>query len=374
MVTAATKEAIELGALPPTRCPKNKEARQEWVDRIMEIRSRLGFSPGSRGWGYLLEGELGLTKDLFSKLSTVMGEMRKAGELPLDIVDPDELRKLNGVEVLDYADPKEEADWILGNVTDWVDGYSPRSAWEDQETFLVVAVEKMDLVKLFTPVCEKYRVPIYPVRGWGDVDCRGKLIKLCDPHIKAGRRVVVLYCGDFDPGGLRISDRLSQNLLDLDGAYYSVNEVFQIELEEGDIEIDRFGLNYDFINDNKLSWVDNLTTSGKTAGGKPRRLDDTKHPDFTLDYVQDYLRDYCGGYPKTVNVRGGRGEYYVTDSPRKVEANALIVEAEMGRNLCEDAILKYLDNPHFVTEFEESLAPERAKLRKLTAALLRKKK
>ena len=91
----------------------------------------------------------------------------EAGLLPLDIVEPDKLRELTGVESLDFDNPKDEADWISRNINAQIDSWLPRSVWEDQNTFLVVAVEKMDLVQLFAPVCEQYRVPIYPVRVAG---------------------------------------------------------------------------------------------------------------------------------------------------------------------------------------------------------------
>jgi len=42
----------------------------------------------------------------------------------------------------------------------------------------------------------------------------------------------------------------------------------------------RFGLNKDFIERNRLTWIDNLETSS----GK--RLDDNKHNDHNKPYVQ----------------------------------------------------------------------------------------
>ena len=80
-----------------------------------------------------------------------MGDMRKTGELPIDITEPDELRRLRGVELLGYDDPQDEADWITKDVSRQIDNWLPRSVWADQNIFLTVAVEKMDLVKLFAP-------------------------------------------------------------------------------------------------------------------------------------------------------------------------------------------------------------------------------
>ncbi len=79
--------------------------------------------------------------------------------------------------------------------------------------------------------------------------------------------------------------------------------------------IDRFGLNHDFIQEQNLTWIDNLETS---SGG---HLDNPKHKDHHKPYVQSYLAKF---------------------GARKVEANALVVRAEAGRELCRQAILKYV--------------------------------
>ena len=80
--------------------------------------------------------------------------------------------------------------------------------------------------------------------------------------------------------------------------------------------IDRFGLNIDFIEEHKLTWIDGLET------GSGKRLEDPRHPDHHKAYVQDYLEQY---------------------GARKVEANALVVRPDAGRALCLDAITKYVD-------------------------------
>jgi len=126
----------------------------------------------------------------------------------------------------------------------------------------------------------------------------------------------LLYCGDFDPAGMQISDNLKSNLRDLKDA--------QIPLSNGDyitgwtpdnLIVDRFGLNYKFIQEADLTWIDNL----KTSSGKD--LANPNHNDHEQDYVQDWLSDI--------------GE-------RKVEANAIVTQPELGRKLFRNTIEKYL--------------------------------
>lgn len=152
-------------------------------------------------------------------------------------------------------------------------------------------------------------------------------------HEDAERSPVLLYCGDHDPGGLCISEFLRKNLEDLSGA---------VGWDPAALIIDRFGLDYDFVEQLGLTWIDNLETSSG------ERLDDPRHRDHRKPYVQNYLT--CFG-------------------ARKVEANALIVRPEEGRGLCRQAILKYLPEtaPH---DYEQRLQPHRDALKKALAKRL----
>jgi hypothetical protein len=113
-------------------------------------------------------------------------------------------------------------------------------------------------------------------------------------HEAEGRQDVLLNCCDHDPGGLNISEFLRSNLNDLARA---------VNWRPNKLIIERFGLNYDFIEAQRLTWIDNL------------------HPDHNKPYVENYLKQF---------------------GARKVEANALVVRPDAGRALCRSAILKYV--------------------------------
>ena len=107
--------------------------------------------------------------------------------------------------------------------------------------------------------------------------------------------------------------------------------------------IDRFGLNYDFIQENNLTWIDNLET------GSGKRLDDPRHPDHKKPYVQNYIKQF---------------------GVRKVEANALVTRVTAGRKLCEDAILKYIDLDG-VNDYNDETMEARELLQKVIKNLIR---
>jgi hypothetical protein len=296
---------------------------EAFCTQILEINSRLDFPVSSRGWCYILE-EHGLSKGDFNAAQEVIATCRQRRLLPMDIVAQDEARSFENLEDIDEEDPEEFAEGLISSLDRQSNYYTPISFWDDKDTYIEMVVEKIDLKSLFAPICTRYRIPIANARGWSDLNLRWGMLQRLREHTNAGRECVILYCGDHDPAGLNISGSLRKNLSEL------LTQAEWLELMDR-LVIDRFGLNADFIAANNLTWVDNLeTSSGKS-------LADPRHKDHTCDYVQRYIRQF---------------------GARKVEANALVVRPEAGRQLCLEAILKYLpeDAPE---KYQQILAPYR---------------
>ncbi|MDD2869745.1 hypothetical protein [Neomegalonema sp.] len=294
------------GRLSAAKAEEYAATRAAFCKAILEIRSRLDFSIGSRGWCYILE-EHGLNKGDFDAAQALITDCRKTGELPLDICAEDDAREFINLEHIDKTTPEDEAAAAIDYISRAHTTYRPFSFWRFQEFYVEALVEKADLKSLFAPVCREFNVPLANGRGSSDLNSRAAMMRRFTEHEAAGRQCVLLYAGDHDPAGLRISDFLLKNLADLSGATgWSPDRLI----------VDRFGLNDDFIAAHKLTWIENLETG---SGG---RLDDPRHPDHAKSYVQDYLRKF---------------------GARKVEANALVTRPEAGRRLCREAILKYVD-------------------------------
>jgi hypothetical protein len=273
--------------------------------RIIEFNSSLDFKVSSRGWAYLMEGWGEITKGDLDAAQALINDCRKSGKLPLDICLEDDRRAGSGVEKLD-GDIDQKVAAILAYLDHVHLYYTPKSFWDPLDTYIEMAVEKGDLKSLFEPICGEFRMVITNIGGWADLHCRAAMMRRFAKHEASGRRVVLLYCGDHDPGGLNISSALRDNLNDMAGA---------AGWRPDNLIIDRFGLNFDFIERIGLTWIDNLETSS----GK--RLDDPRHRDHHKAYVKDYLSRF---------------------GARKVEANALVTRVAAARELCRQAILKYV--------------------------------
>ncbi len=282
----------------------------EFCAALEQIDSTLEFKVSSRGWCYLLE-EYGLNKGDFDSAQGLINDCRKDGRLPIDFVLMDQSRAFDGQEVIWHDDAVGAARYIVKEIAAAHLRFTPRSFWDDKDVYIQAVVEKIDLKNIFGPVFKRFRIPYANAKGWGDLNIRADMMRRFQEWEDEGKDCVLLYFGDHDPGGLQISEYLRSNMEDLADA---------IGWSPEDLTIDRFGLNHDFIEEHGLIWIDNLETSSR------RHLDDPRHPDHHKSYVQDYIEQF---------------------GVRKVEANALVTRIEAGRELCLQAILKYLgdDDP-----------------------------
>jgi hypothetical protein len=271
-----------LPKLPPHRPnAATKAAYQEKVaafcTTLLEVKSRLDFEIGSRGWAYILEGDRLIDKDEIDAAQTLINDCRKSGDLPLDFCSEDGKRAAENLEDID-SDPQERAAELLNYIETAERYYTPFSFWDDLGVYVQMAVEKSNLKNLFTKVCAEFCMPIANIGGWGDLNVRAGFMQRFEEKEAEGKQCVLLFFGDFDAGGLHIAGFLRSNLEDMSHA---------VGWSPDDLIIDRFGLDYDFIERNGLTWIENLATS---KGEYP--LNDKRHPDHNKPYVQNYLCEY----------------------------------------------------------------------------------
>lgn len=297
-----------------------------WCAAVREIRSRMDFQVGTRGWCYILEA-YGLAKGDFDRAEAFITECRKRGWLPLDICADDASRVFDGVGHFEsHTNVAAYARTLITELQWHYASYTPISFWDDQRYYLELLVEKVDLKSLFAPICREYQMLHGNAKGWADLNQRAAMMRRFQAAEQRGQTPVLLYCGDHDPSGLHISERLLENMYELS---------LVIDWSPQHLVIDRFGLNVDFIEAHSLTWIDGLMT------GSGKDLADIKHKDHAKAYVQEYLKAF---------------------GARKVEANALVVAPEAGQQLLRDTIQKYIA-PDAPRQYRERLDPLREALR-----------
>lgn len=288
-----------------------KPRLHEFAKELLKISAKVGFKQSSRGWCYQLEVEGLITKAEFDKVESLVNRCRKGGILPIDFTSEEEGRQFSGVEIPDTDTPIEDLRYWIENTLTTEERYIA-DWWDGEEYYIQMVVEKIDLKTLFEPVCKKYKIPIATSKGWSSMLQRAIYAKRFKQAEEDGLKPILLYCGDHDPDGLRISDFLRKNLADLKNIVWD-------EGGEGydptDLKIVRFGLNYDFIEDHNLSWINNLITGGKKDLASPT------HKNYKMPYVKEYIKKF---------------------GVRKCEANAIVTIPEIARNFVDQIIKGYL--------------------------------
>ena len=297
---------------------------------------------GREGGPDILE-EHGLSKGDFDNCKKLITACRKNGRLPLDFCgDDDVARDASHEEHLDDPDPMVDAQAVVRYVEAAHEHYNPVSFWDYQDSYVQMLVEKIALKNLFDPVCGKYRVQLRNGRGSASIWQRIYILEQFAKWQAKGKRCVLLTGGDHDAHGLRISRVLRANLEDLLVVFWKhFPEYRYFDLDA--VEIERFGLNADFIEQHGLSWTEGLITgSGKDLGDPSHR----KNGDHD---VQDYIRRF---------------------GQRKVEADALVTRPQAGRDLCERTILQYIDLDG-IAKYEHERRQKRQEMRQALDRLLK---
>ena len=243
MTSADLKGSTAMSDLLPRRASGRQSAEaikcyqeklKAFCAELQQVASGLEFKVSSRGWGYILEGRGLITKVDLDKAEKLINDCRKSGHLPLDFCREDDGRQTVNLEEITDEDTEEFAqnwvDYLVGRAHEQ---FTPFSFWEDQEVYIEMTVEKVDLLSLFEPICKRFRIPITNISGWSDINKRAAIMKRFAYWEAEGKRCILLHCGDHDPGGLHISDFIRSNMEDLTNA---------VGWSPDDLTIDRFGL------------------------------------------------------------------------------------------------------------------------------------
>lgn len=288
----------------------NRSLMSDFVHELQKMQKKIGFQVSARGWCYLLETERLINKNQFDKVENVINKARRDGYLPIDFVAEEAARQFKNVVEPDL-NPKLHLSYYMESPYRCQKWYEP-NWWRDEKYYIQMIVEKIDLVTLFLPVCEKYHIPIANSKGWSSMLQRAEYARRFKEAEDNGLECVLLYCGDHDPDGLRISDFITKNLEDLRNITW---EDGMKGYDPENLIIERFGLNDDFIEMHGLTWIDNLIT------GSGKNLASPVHKNFRMPYVQEYLKKF--------------GE-------RKCEANAIVPIPDVARSFVEEEIKKWI--------------------------------
>lgn len=170
------------------------------------------------------------TVNAYKQLSKMLVKAREKGEVD-DLRIEDRSRQVLGHGDYGYKDVDEFLQSQLEQLKDSWEFFT-KPMWEDQERMVVIALEKDALSRLFTDVAGKFRVKVFPTKGYGSYTYVKKIAEECSVE----KPTTLLYFGDYDPSGRDI-----QRDLDERGERYG-----------GSFELERIALTLDQIQDYHL--------------------------------------------------------------------------------------------------------------------------
>lgn len=306
--------------MPQTKGPlaERRAQRMAMGEAIERMSAETGYKFGPRGWAYYAEGLGLITKGEFSRFEKLLTDMRKAGELDPDVIEPDASRIATEVHDFSRAEmtTDERAEYAVSQIApeleSWAASHYEEGFWDGLDYYVEMIVEKKDLVQIFGDVAERRRVRITNGKGDTDIHSRLAMLKRFRDHTEAGRRCVLLAVGDHDPKGLNIVAGLRHTLMSCAG-------LKGLDWPEPDFDVVNIGLTSDQIHHLGLMKIENL----ETGGGKD--LSNPRHPDHNKAYVQDYIEQH--------------GVW-------KVEANALVSRPAEAQEIFKDAIEPFIPYDH----------------------------
>ena len=299
---------------------QKKGAEEEYINSLQafsedlkEMQRGIDFQMSARGWCYIME-QFGLKKSDFERGQIWINECRYYGFLEPGFILEDESHEVKGQN--DESESVEE--FVEGQYNMWQTAgsyfhssywrYDGISFWEDKDCYLQLLVEKVDLKSLFSDICNKYKIPMANLHGWGSLEQKAVMARNFQLAGEEGKEPVLLVCCDFDPPGLCISEVLED--------WFKKYSTFT-GWDPANLKVERIGLAYNFIQDNHLTWVDNLLT----ASGKDMANPNHEFYKKNIYHVREYIAKY---------------------GVRKCEANAVVVIPELGRKMLQDSIDKWL--------------------------------
>jgi hypothetical protein len=268
---------------------------------------------GARGWCYALE-PYGLPKGEFDWAQKEIQKCRLKGFLKPGFILEEEGHMVEEQKDIDQS----VESYVNEQYEDWQNAgeyfeqswcyYNGVDFWDMQNYYIQLLVEKADLKSLFRKICNQYKIPMANLRGWGSMEQKAVMAGNFQEAEERGKTPVLLACGDFDPAGLCISDVLKKQ--------FEEYELFTGWNPEGLI-VKRIGLDYDFIQNNSLTWVNNLLS------GSGKDMSNPNHEFYKKNtyHIQEYIAKY---------------------GMRKCEANAIVIVPELGRKMLKDSIDSFI--------------------------------
>lgn len=189
----------------------------------------------------------------YNQLSSQLVKAREQGEVNERRIE-DRTRGFLGGD-RGWEDPETFTDSVKERFLSYWEDYQ-RNLWQDQDTFLMVWVEKDALSRVLASSADPYRVTTAPSRGYASYT----YVRAALARLRKTKKVTVLHFSDHDSSGLDMTRDLTRRLYRYGGHSFSKG-----------LEVERIALTYDQVQEYGLA-------------PNPTKTTDTRARDYIAEY------------------------------------------------------------------------------------------
>jgi len=171
------------------------------------------------------------TRTSYQQLSKVLVKARERGDLNYKAIE-DRSRQVLGVGDFGYESPDDFLDYQIQRLKESGENYS-RPLWSAQPHHVLVVLEKDALSRVFMTVANRYRVKVFPTRGYASFT----YVKTIIENLEDDKPNIVLHFGDFDPSGRDIERDLTKRLVSYGAKNLVVKHIALTEAQIKDLNL-----------------------------------------------------------------------------------------------------------------------------------------
>ena len=190
---------------------KSKFTKEWIIDNAIEICSEYDAGVLTlRALHYQLVS-IGMTNDLshYKKVVNAMIEARWNGQIEFATFS-DLDREMVGETEYEETILDDEIESAKSTIRYWLNNYY-KNKWENQPYYIEVFIEKKALQGVFTTPCERWNVALGACKGYPSLTFLNESCNRFKKAIEAGKKVCILYFGDYDASGEDIPRSIQEN-------------------------------------------------------------------------------------------------------------------------------------------------------------------
>ncbi len=163
------------------------------------------------------------TRSNYNGFDRILTKAREEEEIDWTRIEDRTRQSIGGEEKIEEETPEEFLQAYIYTLKHCWQYYN-KKMWTNQKTFLEVWVEKDALSSLVSQACQKYRILVFPSRGYSSFTKIKEGIERLR-YLEEKERICILHLADHDPSGLGMTQDLKNRFAKYDADFIEVSRI-----------------------------------------------------------------------------------------------------------------------------------------------------